>query len=1250
MSLRFTIILLAFTPLFAEPPKTSFKPFPANGLLPKQEIGVTALQRQQPTADGRGVIVAIFDTGVDPGAEGLQTTTDGKPKIIDIVDGTGSGDVKMTPIDDPPANQVAGFSGRTLKIKAEWKQSKKRMNLGVKRAFDFFPDSLNRRIKTERAKKLAVELNQKEAALRNQIAAFEYRFPKPSDAQKLRLKELNTQLSQLIASRNNVKDPGPLYDCLTYFDGKHWRAVIDTNENGDLTDEKTLTNFSHERKFGTFRNNADLNFGVNIYENGRLLSIVSDSSPHGTHVAGIVAGHYKNDYDRSGVAPGAQIISVKIGDVRLGGMEIGRAIERGLAAVIRNRCNVVNMSFGEGMRWSQSGRIISKIENAVLNHNVVFVASAGNEGPGLRTIGAPGGASEHIIGVGALVTPAMMSASYGIDADKAEGLFTWSSRGPTGDGGTGVTIVAPGAAEAAVSHWTANRSMQMNGTSMSSPNAAGGIAVLISALKNNNVSFKPATIRRALEATARSIKNYAPLEIGAGLMQVDQAYHEISTHAKLLQASPLLAVQVGGDAYHRGVLLDQPWQLLREVNKSVTIKPIFPSAASAKTQRNYVQRFKLSCESDWVTCGENLVMTGSGRRVSLRIDPTRLNPGVWFTQVVGTFADQSDAPPAFRIPVTVIVPETKDPQAEVKWAATLKPGLAIRKAFVVPADCQWMTAQVTSKTKNLPSQLCLFDVVRNSDEREPNRRDYFVLRIEKPWSKRYAVKPGSVVEVTICQDWRGADDAQADIELQFDGWGSRTENFAMAADGGFLTTEVSAANASRTLAPSVQLTHCRSSYAPTSTKIRPLGDTREKHAGAKPAYELQLNYAFSINSKANARLLFPRHDELLYESPTSGIEISLQNERGRVTTNEDFLAEYFTLEKGNYQAVVTVRADDSKPLAGYEKMALVVERRLKSPVTVKAADSITNATSGRWLSPRLLRPGELAKVVFQSPRSLSGDIHAGDTIVGRVKFGNESPFDFGYEFELSATSLQKPRIAPTKPSASSSPFANIQANDLAKFQQEWKKRTAAGQPAIELLQSRLHWLDDIDHRKDRLPEVIAAAENVLAAIDEEKLAAHFGRRPDPEQAAVNSKMNKQKDILLDALYRKGRALGYMELPDVVAVHPIKEPKAHDEAFETNFAALARWVDPTDKKWALLAVRRERRKRRFGEALAILNRHIAESEPTYWYHKKRRDIFAELGWKTLSNYENSRLAVEFPEKAIETALSQKMLSPAADNNE
>ena len=63
----------------------------------------------------------------------------------------------------------------------------------------------------------------------------------------------------------------------------------------------------------------------------------------------------------------------------------------------------------------------------------------------------------------------------------------------------------------------------MNGTSMASPCACGGLALLVSALKAEGQEVTPARLRRAVENTCAPVAARAPdgpLTYGRGLLQV----------------------------------------------------------------------------------------------------------------------------------------------------------------------------------------------------------------------------------------------------------------------------------------------------------------------------------------------------------------------------------------------------------------------------------------------------------------------------------------------------------------------------------------------------------------------------------------------------------------------------------------------------------------------------------------------------------------------------------------------------------
>ncbi|WP_156028013.1 S8 family serine peptidase [Candidatus Solirubrobacter pratensis] len=234
------------------------------------------------------------------------------------------------------------------------------------------------------------------------------------------------------------------------------------------------------------------------------------ADPHGTHVAGTIAGDWRpGDPDGprhplQGICPGLTLYDLRVLGAGGGGDEFGV-----LAALsfVRWRnsqsggtvIHGVNLSFAldHNVLNSACGRSPVCLEaERVHDAGVVVVAAAGNDGradytyhgvksEGYRTVSItdPGNA-EAVITVGS--THRIEPHAYGVSY--------FSSRGPTGDGRAKPDLVAPG--EKITAPIPGNRSARMDGTSMAAPHVSGAAALLLA--RHRELIGRPGEVKRVL--------------------------------------------------------------------------------------------------------------------------------------------------------------------------------------------------------------------------------------------------------------------------------------------------------------------------------------------------------------------------------------------------------------------------------------------------------------------------------------------------------------------------------------------------------------------------------------------------------------------------------------------------------------------------------------------------------------------------------------------------------------------------------
>lgn len=187
-----------------------------------------------------------------------------------------------------------------------------------------------------------------------------------------------------------------------------------------------------------------------------------------------------------------------------------------------------------------------------------------------------------------------------------------------------------------------------------------------------------------------------------------------------------------------------------------------------------------------------------------------------------------------------------------------------------------------------------------------------------------------------------------------------------------------------------------------------------------------------------------------------------------------------------------------------------------------------------------------------------------------------------------------------------------QARPTARDTQQLQKLLLAEPDDVGVRQLHLHWIDQLQYRKQYADEIAEAAMKLHGLLTQ--------IQPQTEQT---------KWARAYAMYRRGRALAYRELPDVIKERPIEDEQAHESQLLGAYAQLVDIVGTNRTEFILLEIRMLRRDHWYGRALGLLEER-GKSIDKKWFLKKRRDLLKELGWDQPQAESAAIYAREFPE--------------------
>ncbi len=701
--------------------------------------GVENFHKAYPKYDGRGTIVFVLDTGIDMGIDGLTKTTTGKVKVIDVQDFTGEGDISFYPADVDNDDSVYYFvnEDKNFKINGANKLSFKAVD------DNYFIGDLPEKLWMNSGS---------------------------------HVKDVN--------GNGKTNDNFYFVTFKTEKNGRQfWVIYVDTNDNGTLSDEKPLQNY--KVNYDTFHIATKdglpaFTIAVNIFPDEKRISFFFDDGGHGTNCAGIATGNRIGDSDFYGVAPGANLIGLKLGNNNLaGGATVTESMKKAFdyyatyAAKSDKPC-IVNMSFGIGSEIEGRSEIEKYLEKITKKNPYLYICNSnGNEGPGISTTGLPA-STPAVFSSGAVLNKLVASDEYGAII-KHDLILHFSSRGgevfkPD--------VVSPGASASTIPNFMSGD--RMWGTSMASPYSAGVMSLLLSAAKQEfpKVKIPAQFLYTVLRQSATHLKGYDALDQGGGYINVMNAYKLLKKYIKQKQIKKFETYTTSSfapnmpDAKAPALYIRDGSYLTGNETYTFSI-----SRNNTINKKKFYRICNIKSSADWLKPIQRKIhfRNSQDAQISVMFDKTKMKtPGLYNGVIYATRANRTHFP-EFKVMATVVIPYQFNNENNYSlYKADVKVGVGeLNRYFIkVPAGGKTLTINLSSDRNsyaqvwyflNKPAGPQIGTAFLNSDKNSDS--------VEK---KYFNLKPG-VYELDVMGYYRGRAESTYNLSVHFDGI-SRIDN------------------------------------------------------------------------------------------------------------------------------------------------------------------------------------------------------------------------------------------------------------------------------------------------------------------------------------------------------------------------------------------------------------------------------------------------------------------------------------------